>query len=420
MIHYLTTHGIGSAWVAAELHILGERGIPYQLHSLRPPNHDFFSSDWAQQISAKTRLIYPLPVISFLLSQLVAPFLFRSKYLAALGNALFGKRESMTTRIKVLAHFFVACHLARRIRGEEASLFHAQWAHSGATVAMYAAWLLGKPFSFTGHAVDLFQARVALADKVRRADFIVCISSFHRDFYQKEYGADPSKLHIVYCGIDVDDFDYRFAGQRDRSPVIVSVGRLVEKKGLAYLIEAIDILAQRGVECSCIIAGDGPLEADLRARAESLPSGRVEVTGKPILQENLSDFLAAADLFAQPCVWSSDNDVDGTPRTLMEAMATGLPSVSTRIAGIPDIIESGESGLLVEPESADELAEALQRVIESPELAAELSRGGRARIEEKFRIEDNLEPLEAVFRRYLHSSGATPARAPTPDEVIRA
>jgi glycosyltransferase involved in cell wall biosynthesis len=94
--------------------------------------------------------------------------------------------------------------------------------------------------------------------------------------------------------------------------------------------------------------------------------------------------------------------------------------VSTRIAGIPDIIESGESGLLVEPESADELAEALQRVIESPELAAELSRGGRARIEEKFRIEDNLDPLEAVFRRYLHSSGATPARAPTPDEVIRA
>jgi glycosyltransferase involved in cell wall biosynthesis len=118
------------------------------------------------------------------------------------------------------------------------------------------------------------------------------------------------------------------------------------------------------------------------------------------LQEELPGFLSAADIFAQPCVWSRDNDVDGTPRTLMEAMAIGLPSVATRIAGIPDIIQDGQSGLLVEPNDAASLAGALQRLIEDPALADRLATAGRAQIEEKFQIDACLEPLAEAFRSY--------------------
>ena len=132
---------------------------------------------------------------------------------------------------------------------------------------------------------------------------------------------------------------------------------------------------------------------------------RVNLTGKPILQEELPDFLAGGDVFAQPCVWSKDNDVDGTPRTLMEAMACGIPSVSTRLVGIPDIIEDGLSGLLVAPGEAAPLADALYRVLKDPALADRLAHGGREQILRKFQIDHCLEPLAELFRIYLGRGG---------------
>jgi glycosyltransferase involved in cell wall biosynthesis len=407
MIHYITTNSIGNAWVAAEIEIMQRKGIPWILHSLRGPQQNFFNADTvAAQINRDARLIYPLPKAQFALSLLLAPFLFGTRYFTALGNALFGRRESLRVRFAALAHFFVACHWARglrkRRREEPVSLIHAHWIHSAGTVAMYGAWLLDAPFGFTGHAVDMFRDRVAVHDKVRRADEIVCISEFHRQFYL-DHGARPEQLHIVYCGIDTSDFSFR-RKPRSGPPRITSVGRLVEKKGFDVLIGACEQLAKRGIAFECDIAGDGPLEADLRRQIDQAGLAHcVRITGKAILQHELPAFLAAADLFAQPCVWSKDNDVDGTPRTLMEAMAVGLPSVSTRLVGIPDIIEDGVSGLLVEPHDVNGLADALEHLIKDPHYADHLAAAGRAQIERKFEINSCLEPLADLFRSRLAS-----------------
>lgn len=411
MIHYITTSGIGNAWVAAELEVMERKGVPFALHSLRGPHQNFFGSAWAARLDGATRLIYPLPPASFALSVLLAPLLFGRRFVAALGNALFGARESFRGRLASIAHVFVAAHWARGLRaaGEPVALVHAHWAHSAATVGMYGAWLLDVPFSFTGHAVDLFRDRVALRDKVRRADFIACISEFHRAFY-KEWGARDEQLHVVYCGIDAEAFAYRRPPRGGRRPRVLSVGRLVEKKGFHVLIDACRALADRGVDFECVIAGDGPWEGRLRAQVARLGLEEVvTVTGKALLQEELPDFLAGGDLFAQPCVWSADNDVDGTPRTLMEAMACGAPSVSTRLAGIPDIIEHDRSGLLVEPNDADGLADALGRLLADPAAAERLARGGRAQILRKFQIDDCLEPLAELFRRRLADAAGRPA-----------
>jgi glycosyltransferase involved in cell wall biosynthesis len=253
-----------------------------------------------------------------------------------------------------------------------------------------------------------------LRDKIRRADFIVCISEFHRRFYL-EHGARPAQLHVVYCGIDTSAFAFRRRPRSGRFRVL-SVGRLVEKKGFGDLIEACRLLVDRGRDVEVAIGGDGPLEADLRRRVAELGLGdRVELPGRPILQEDLPAFLAGGDAFAQPCVWSSDGDVDGTPRTLMEAMACGLPSVSTRLAGIPDIIEDGAAGLLVEPGDVAGLADALQRLVDDPALADRLARGGRDRIDALFRLDDCLEPLFALFQGRLTGRGGPPgAAAPEP------
>jgi glycosyltransferase involved in cell wall biosynthesis len=416
MIHYITTNGIGNAWVAAELEIMQARGIPTVLHSLRSPHQNFFRSEWASEANRQTRLLYPLPRLGFLMSLLLAPFLFGGRFFAALGNALFAPRESARARRASIFHLGVACHWARTLRKAQAAepvdLIHVQWIHSAGTVGMYAAWLLDVPYSFTGHAVDLFRDRVALEDKIRRAAFIVCISEFHRQFYL-ERGARPEQLHIVYCGIDPTSFPYRWEPRAAGRKRVLSVGRLVEKKGFDHLIDACGILKDRGYVLECVIAGDGPLDAELRSQiaARGLEDC-VQLTGKAIHQDELPGFLASGDLFAQPCVWSRDNDVDGTPRTLMEAMATGLPSISTRLAGIPDIIEDGRSGLLVEPGDIQGLADAMRRILDDPALAEALSRGGRRQILEKFEINHCLEPLAELFRQYLGpaGSGNSPAR----------
>ena len=296
------------------------------------------------------------------------------------------------------------------------SLVHSQWIHSCGTIGMYGAWLLGVPFSFTGHAADLFRERAALRDKIRRASFIVCISSFHRDFYLDE-GARPEQLHTVYCGIDVDRFTFEPRAAMPARPLLLSVGRLVEKKGFDVLIEAARVLAARGRDVEIEIGGSGPLDAELREQISAAGvESSVRVTGAAILQEDLPAYLQRGDAFVQPCVRARDQDVDGTPRTLMEAMACGLPSISTRLAGIPDIIDDGASGLLVEPHDAEGLADAIERLLDEPALVDHLSRGGRARIEDRFEIEQCTASLADLFRTYLEDDGArvetsTPALA---------
>lgn len=406
MIHYITSNGIGNAWVAAELRILGDAGVPYRLHSMRRPHQDFYGDEWARTIDRNTACIYPIGLLAFVGAVMAAPFTFRVRFFRALWNALFSERESWRARIACLFHLFVACRWARDLRKQDVSLIHSQWIQSGGTIGWYAAWLLDKPFSFTGHACDLFRDRSALKDKIKAADLIVAISEFHRDFYLEE-GATPNQICIVYCGIDVDQFAFE-PTPPSSTPRILSFGRLVQKKGFDTLIDACAILKSRGIDFTCEIAGNGPEEETLRRQRDELElQGEVAITGKPLLQEEVADWLHHGHIFAQPCRWSDDNDVDGIPRSLMEAMACGLPCVASRIAGLPDLVLHEETGLLVEPEDSDALANALQRLIESAELSQSLARDGRTRIEEVFNLSTCLNPLIDKFQKYLPTSTAS-------------
>lgn len=400
MIHYMTPRGAQDAWVGNELRVVAAAGIPFQLHSLERPEQVYFA---APEIRAlETHSLYPVRPLEFLASIALAPGLFGRRFLSALGNALFGPRESVAIRLKGLWHLGLACLWARRVRSQPVSLIHAQWIHSAGTVAMYGAWLLDVPFSFTGHGADLFRDRAALLDKIRRADFIVCISTFHRDYYL-EHGARPEQLLLVYCGIDTDHFDL---AERRKGPGesfrILASGRLVEKKGFAHLIAACEELCSRGLEFECVIAGSGELEQPLVARIERAGlTDRVRVTGNAIKQEEIPAFMHGGDLYCLPCVRASDGDADGLPQMLMEAMACGLPVVSTRISGIPDLVVDGECGVLVEPGSPAELADAIERLMADPIQAAKLATAGRQRVVDLFDLRTCLTPLLDRFRSKL-------------------
>jgi colanic acid/amylovoran biosynthesis glycosyltransferase len=408
MIHYMSTFGVGDAWVANELHVVESQGVPFVLHAMRAPTRALFASAWAAELARETRVIYPLPKLALVSSVAAAPFRFGGRFFAALGNALFGKRESLRARTAALWHFAVACHWAHSLRADDKPVthIHSQWIHSGGTIAMYGAWLLGKSFSFTGHAADLFRDRVALEDKVRRAEFIVCISEFHRDFF-KSLGARDEQLVIVYCGIDVDHFSPRPRSTRrptDRLR-IRSAGRLVAKKGFADLIDACKLLADAGVDFDCVIAGSGPLQSDLQSRIDGLAlTDRVRLTGVEIKQEEIPDFMHDGDLFCLPCVRAPDGDIDGLPQMLMEAMGCGLPSLSTRLVGIPDLVIDGQTGLLVEPNQPRQIAGALIKLRDDPYLCERIVDRARRHLHERFEIVTALQPL---IRKYREKLGAT-------------
>lgn len=405
MIHYITQNGIGNAWVANELSRVDAARVPFALHSMRRPEKLLHNSAWAIQLNASTRVIYPLPLFGLLHSLLSAPWLFGVHFFAALVNALFGEREHVRARVAGLAHFAVACHWAREVRraAMPVSHVHSQWINSCGTIAMYGAWLLERPFSFTGHATDLYRDRCALKDKVRRAKFIVCISEFHRQFFL-EHGAQPEQCFIAYCGIDPTWFypPDRQTLTTARPFRILASGRLVEKKGLRILIDACKILVDRGERFECVIGGSGPLEAELRAQVQRLRlSGCVSLTGRALLQEKIVEFMHLGDIYALPCVWAADGDVDGLPQMLMEAMACGLPCISTRLVGIPDLIRHEQTGLLVSPNDAGELAEAIARLMHDRPLAQRLARDGRAWTLARFDLRTCLEPLIERYRQCL-------------------
>jgi glycosyltransferase involved in cell wall biosynthesis len=401
-IHYMTTMGVGDAWVGNELRVVSAAGIPFVLHALNRPTQTYFSSDDVAVMGRATRVLYPVPKAQLTLDVLAAPFRFGRRFFGGLWNALTGERESFRVRLTGLWHFLLACHWAARLRGEEASHIHSQWIHSGGTVAMYGAWLTGTSFSFTGHAADLFRNRAALRDKIRRADFIICISDFHRRFYL-ENGARPEQLHIAYCGIDTSHFSPRPRNRAEGEPFrILSSGRLVEKKGFHVLINACALLKERGLHFTCAIAGSGPLDAELRAQVRDAGlDDRVSLTGEALKQEAIPDFMEGGDVYCLPCVWASDNDVDGLPQMLMEAMACGLPAVSTDLVGIPDLVIDGKTGLLVPPEDATALADALQRLAGDPALAEKLAVAGRAHVIADFDLGTCLEPLLDQYRKRL-------------------
>jgi glycosyltransferase involved in cell wall biosynthesis len=393
--------------VGNELRTIQRAGVPFVLHALRRPEQTYFAADWARRLDEDTREIYPVPLAQLLVGFLSAPFLFRGRFFQALRNALFGERESLRARAAAAWHFLVACHWARKNRSEGISLVHSQWIHSGGTVAMYGAWLLGVPFSFTGHATDLFRDRVALVDKVKRAAFIVCISTYHREFF-KTLGARDEQCHLAYCGIEVTHFAPPQRCKPREGHRILAAGRLVEKKGFKYLIEAVQILLDRGLTFDCVIAGSGPLERELRQHVEQAGlAERIEITGQALKQERIPEFMHGGDLFCLPSVWSSDNDVEGLPQLLMEAMACGLPVVSTRIAGIPDLVIEGETGLLVTPGEPGELADALQRLLGDTQLAETLAKAGRRHVLEMFDIATCLDPLIEQFRAHLPDGART-------------
>jgi glycosyltransferase involved in cell wall biosynthesis len=202
-------------------------------------------------------------------------------------------------------------------------------------------------------------------------------------------------MRIVHCGIDPAVFAFRPEGRDPRR--ILAVGRLDAIKGFRHLVDACALLRDRGVDFTCDIVGSGPLGGELAARVAQLAlEGHVRLGGAR-KQEEVRAMLAAAGVFALPSVVTPRGDRDGIPVALMEAMACGLPVVSTRVSGIPELVRDGVTGLLADPGDPVQLADCLQRLIERPTHGAQLASRARAAVERDFDIRREASKLREAI-----------------------
>ncbi|MCA9837985.1 MAG: glycosyltransferase, partial [Trueperaceae bacterium] len=267
-----------------------------------------------------------------------------------------------------------AAKLARAVVTGGLEHIHAHFATSATSVARLAAGLANVSYSFTAHAKDIFHESVDpkdLAQKLADAKDLITVSDFNLDYLQGQFPEYAHKIRRIYNGLDLERFPYEAMANRERR--IVSVGRLVEKKGFADLIAACALLQSRGLEFHCDIIGSGELEADLRTLiAELAVSDRVSLLG-PRPQQELAQHVQRASVFAAPCLVGDDGNRDGLPTVLLEAMALGTPCVSTDVTGIPEIIRDKETGLQVPQRNPQALALALERLLTQTELAQDLA-----------------------------------------------
>jgi colanic acid/amylovoran biosynthesis glycosyltransferase len=290
--------------------------------------------------------------------------------------------------------------LARQATAAGVRHLHAHFGTSAATIARIASLLSGIPFTFTAHAKDVFHNdvdRAALERKIEAAAACVTVSDFNLHYLESWIPAARGKAVRVYNGIDLTAFEYE--APLHREPVIVGIGRLVEKKGFADLVAACAALRAANQRFTCRIVGSGPLEGQLRSQIRSLALEDVVSLTGPRPQAEVRREVQAAAVVAAPCVVSHDGDRDGLPTVLLEAMALGTPCVSTPVTGIPEAIEDEHTGLLVPEHDAAALAAALQRLLREPPLRVRLADAARRHVEERFASERNAAALRELFDR---------------------
>lgn len=317
-------------------------------------------------------------------------------YVGTLVHLLSRPHPSLRSRWRTLLHFGLGVHVARIVRDRHpADHLHAHFVDRAALVALVAGRLLDRAFSATAHANDIYVDPVLLPQKVAAAKFVATCTRYNQAHLRAVLnGGAEGKVRCIYHGLDLREYPQRSSPRRD-PPLILSVGQLKEKKGFAHLLEACRILTGRGVAFDCQIVGDGPLRDALAARIRELDLGRhVRLLGA-LPHETVLELYGEATVFALPCVTAPDGDRDGIPNAILEAMALGLPVVSTAHSGIPEAVEDGASGLLVPPGDDEALADALARLVGDPALRERLGRRGRERVRELFDVDANARRLLA-------------------------
>jgi colanic acid/amylovoran biosynthesis glycosyltransferase len=377
----------------------GYQVVPLSVHQPHSPAEE----EALEDLGSRTEYLYLMPKGKMFWDNLNLLVRRPVRYLRVLASAVGDAgRVGLFNRVGLglLYRFVVAAGVARILLDENCTHLHVHFAHIPTDIAMYAAGMSAVPFSFTAHANDLFERGWLLEKKVRRAKFAVTISEYNRQFLI-EKGGPGDKIHVVRCGVDHEAFAAGNARPSNSIPKIGTLGRMVEKKGIDDLIRACKILKDQNRAFHLEIAGDGPMQSELQALVNDGDlAEQVHFTG-PLAHEQVPRWLQSLDMFVLACKKDRNGDMDGIPVVLMEAMLAGVPVISCRISGIPELIEDGQSGLLAEPGNPAELARVIDRLLSDDNLHNDFRTNAMAKVQAEFELSKNVAVLDKLFREVI-------------------
>jgi colanic acid/amylovoran biosynthesis glycosyltransferase len=312
-----------------------------------------------------------------------------------------------TRACRRLHHFFQAVYLADWVKRHNVHHIHAHYAYHSTSAARVAASLAGIGYSFTAHANDIYRSCWQMREKIENAVFCATCTGYNARYLKEHYAQScPDRVVKVYHGIDLEQFNCRPCKKTlpGQTPFrILSIGRLREKKGFPFLIEACAILRDRGLSIEATIVGEGPDREALEILIARKGLGNITRLTGSIPHSQVRKLLEDADVFVLPCIIASDKSRDGIPNVILEAMAMRLPVVSTTISAIPEAVEHGKTGLLMPPNNASALAEAISRLISAPDERIRMGDAGRKKVAKDFDLTSNTGALVSLFRTVMEN-----------------
>ncbi len=378
---------ISQTFVLSEILAHERAGLPMDIYSLRRTDDTRFHAALARVQSPVFQIARAGSRASMVLNELRE----HGQFLPGLWDVVQNSNAEAEDLLQ-------AARLSRAIVDRGIAHLHAHFGTVATVVARLAAKITGITYSFTAHAKDIFHDVVVedeLCNKLADAAGVITVSQFNVEFLQNQYEHAAGQVKLIYNGLDLDEF--RFEPGGERAPLVLGVGRLVEKKGFSYLLDACALMRSRGVNFRCEIIGGGVLESSLQAQLKELDLvDHVKLCG-PKSQSDVKKRIREASVLAAPCVHAKDNDRDGLPTILLEAMALGTPCISTPVTGIPEAISHERTGLMVAERDVDGLADACERLLSDRALCDQLTRNGRRLIEDSFDIDKNSQKIRQFF-----------------------
>jgi glycosyltransferase involved in cell wall biosynthesis len=436
-----TFPSLTTTFIDREVRHLRAWGVDLQVLSIRRPAADMLLSEEQRQLAQIVCYLLPVKWWSFIVGNMRFLLLRPLVYLGTLLYLLSRPHPDLKSRMMTIFHFaegVYAAHLLRsRADPSQVSFdqLHAHFADRAAIVALVVSRLLDVPYSLTAHANDIYVKPILLQTKIAEARFTTTCTGYNYEHLlqvaeavaetpggQRTSGGQRTKvrelqqrIHLVYHGLDLARYqpvqhpasterhaDAERLPDGERSPVrqpplLLSVGRLTEKKGFTYLIAACKELKEQGYEFECHIVGEGPLRADLEAQIARLDLEDTLILCGALPHKAVIDKYRQAILFVLPCIVAQDGDRDGIPNVLIEAMAMQIPVVSTDHSSIPELVQTSVTGLLVPPKDKQALAEALAHLLDDQSLCQEMGQRGRQKVLKDFDVDRNVRRLYDLF-----------------------
>jgi colanic acid/amylovoran biosynthesis glycosyltransferase len=374
---------VTETFILREVVELERQGQPVRLVPMireNPPIVHEAARPWTQRALYTPFLSLPI-VAANLRAFLRRPF----RYAALFARLVAGTLAAPRTLIGTLALFPKSVYLARRLEQEGVGHIHVHYASHPATMALIISKLADVTFSFTVHAHDIQTDRSLLRWKIAEARFIRSISAYNRRFLEGLYPKEAAgKIDVIHVGIEPENYENNVA-VTGATPRILCVAAHKPYKGLPVLIEAARILRDDGVAFVCNLVGHGPMHDELEAMIRARGLGdRVHLIGaRP--EDEVTRMMTESTLFVLPSIVDpATGMMEGIPVALMEAMASGRPVVSTKTAGIPELVDDGVNGLLVEAGDAEALAAAIRSILADPHRARSMGERGREKVRREF------------------------------------